>query len=48
VAQDFLAAFGLNGTDDKHISVVDEGIAALSLGLCSSGFSSLGNPKSQK
>lgn len=29
VAQDFQAAFGLNGNDDKHISVVDEGGVAL-------------------
>lgn len=29
VAQDFHAAFGLNGTDDKHISLVDEGGVAL-------------------
>lgn len=29
VAQDFYAAFGLNGDDDKHISVVDEGGVAL-------------------
>ena len=29
VAQDFEAAFGLNGADDKHISVVDEGGVAL-------------------
>jgi len=29
MAQDFYAAFGLNGTDDKHISVVDEGGVAL-------------------
>ena len=29
VAQDFHAAFGLNGGDDKHISVVDEGGVAL-------------------
>jgi hypothetical protein len=29
VAQDFQAAFGLNGKDDKHISVVDEGGVAL-------------------
>jgi hypothetical protein len=29
VAQDFHAAFGLNGADDKHISVVDEGGVAL-------------------
>lgn len=29
VAQDFHAAFGLNGTDDKHISVIDEGGVAL-------------------
>ncbi|HTV39900.1 MAG TPA: tail fiber domain-containing protein [Candidatus Sulfotelmatobacter sp.] len=29
VAQDFHAAFGLNGSDDKHISVVDEGGVAL-------------------
>ncbi len=29
VAQDFQAAFGLNGGDDKHISVVDEGGVAL-------------------
>jgi len=29
VAQDFHAAFGLDGTDDKHISVVDEGGVAL-------------------
>jgi trimeric autotransporter adhesin len=29
VAQDFYAAFDLNGTDDKHISVVDEGGVAL-------------------
>ena len=29
VAQDFHAAFGLNGTDDKHISTVDEGGVAL-------------------
>jgi hypothetical protein len=28
-AQDFHAAFGLNGGDDKHISVVDEGGVAL-------------------
>jgi len=29
MAQDFQAAFGLNGTDDKHISMVDEGGVAL-------------------
>jgi hypothetical protein len=29
VAQDFYAAFGLNGGDDKHISTVDEGGVAL-------------------
>ena len=29
VAQDFSATFGLNGEDDKHISVVDEGGVAL-------------------
>lgn len=29
MAQDFQAAFGLNGNDDKHISVVDEGGVAL-------------------
>jgi len=29
VAQDFHTAFGLDGTDDKHISVVDEGGVAL-------------------
>jgi len=29
MAQDFHAAFGLNGQDDKHISVVDEGGIAL-------------------
>ena len=29
MAQDFHAAFGLDGTDDKHISVVDEGGVAL-------------------
>jgi len=29
VAQDFHAAFGLDGNDDKHISVVDEGGVAL-------------------
>ncbi|HEY1787636.1 MAG TPA: tail fiber domain-containing protein, partial [Verrucomicrobiae bacterium] len=29
MAQDFHSAFGLNGTDDKHISVVDEGGVAL-------------------
>jgi hypothetical protein len=29
MAQDFQAAFGLDGTDDKHISVVDEGGVAL-------------------
>jgi hypothetical protein len=29
MAQDFHAAFGLNGTDEKHISVVDEGGVAL-------------------
>ncbi len=29
MAQDFQAAFGLNGADDKHISVVDEGGVAL-------------------
>jgi hypothetical protein len=29
MAQDFHAAFGLNGADDKHISVVDEGVVAL-------------------
>jgi len=29
VAQDFHAAFGLDGADDKHISVVDEGGVAL-------------------
>ncbi len=29
VAQDSHAAFGLNGNDDKHISVVDEGGVAL-------------------
>ena len=28
-AQDFHAAFGLNGTDETHISVVDEGGVAL-------------------
>lgn len=29
MAQDFHAAFGLNGDDEKHISVVDEGGVAL-------------------
>jgi trimeric autotransporter adhesin len=29
MAQDFHAAFGLNGTDDKHISLLDEGGVAL-------------------
>ena len=29
MAQDFHAAFGLNGTDDKHITTVDEGGVAL-------------------
>jgi hypothetical protein len=29
MAQDFYAAFGLNGADDKHIAVVDEGGVAL-------------------
>jgi hypothetical protein len=29
MAQDFHAAFGLDGADDKHISVVDEGGVAL-------------------
>jgi trimeric autotransporter adhesin len=29
MAQDFLAAFGLDGADDKHISIVDEGGVAL-------------------
>ena len=29
MAQDFQAAFGLDGKDDKHISVVDEGGVAL-------------------
>ena len=29
MAQDFQAAFGMNGGDDKHISVVDEGGVAL-------------------
>jgi len=29
MAQDFHAAFGLDGNDDKHISVVDEGGVAL-------------------
>jgi hypothetical protein len=29
MAQDFHAAFGLNGGDDRHISVVDEGCVAL-------------------
>jgi hypothetical protein len=29
MAQDFYAAFGLNGADDKHISTVDEGGVAL-------------------
>jgi hypothetical protein len=29
MAQDFHAAFGLNGSDDKHISTVDEGGVAL-------------------
>jgi hypothetical protein len=29
MAQDFQAAFGLDGSDDKHISVVDEGGVAL-------------------
>ena len=29
MAQDFHAAFGLNGADDKHISMVDEGGVAL-------------------
>jgi hypothetical protein len=29
MAQDFQAAFGLNGTDDKHISLIDEGGVAL-------------------
>ena len=30
VAQDFHQAFGLNGTDDRHISAVDESGVALS------------------
>jgi hypothetical protein len=29
MAQDFHAAFGLNGSDDKHISTVDESGVAL-------------------
>lgn len=29
MAQDFHAAFGLDGTDDRHISVVDENGVAL-------------------
>ena len=29
MAQDFQAAFGLDGADDKHISVIDEGGVAL-------------------
>ena len=29
MAQDFHSAFGLDGKDDKHISVVDEGGVAL-------------------
>lgn len=29
MAQDFHAAFGLNGTDDQHIAIVDEGGVAL-------------------
>src|SRR5208283_3932148 len=29
MAQDFHAAFGLDGADDKHISVIDEGGVAL-------------------
>ena len=29
MAQDFHAAFGLNGADDKHIATVDEGGVAL-------------------
>ena len=29
MAQDFHAAFGLDGVDDKHISVIDEGGVAL-------------------
>jgi hypothetical protein len=29
IAQDFHTAFGLNGPDDKHISVLDEGGVAL-------------------
>jgi cell division protein FtsB len=29
MAQDFHAAFGLNGADDTHISTVDEGGVAL-------------------
>jgi len=29
MAQDFHAAFGLNGSDEKHISVIDEGGVAL-------------------
>jgi hypothetical protein len=29
MAQDFHTAFGLNGPDDKHISVLDEGGVAL-------------------
>ena len=29
IAQDFHAAFGLNGADDKHISTIDEGGVAL-------------------
>jgi hypothetical protein len=29
MAQDFYAAFGLNGVDDKHIATVDEGGVAL-------------------
>jgi hypothetical protein len=31
MAQDFQAAFGLNGQDDKHISVIDEGGVALAV-----------------
>ena len=33
VAQDFHEAFGLNGADDKHISVVDEGGVALAAAI---------------
>jgi hypothetical protein len=29
VAQDFHSAFGLNGEDDRHISMVDQGGVAL-------------------